>query len=301
VKETRQLQAISIGEVLWDIVGDQEHLGGAPLNFAVHLGRLGHQLDFVSAVGTDRRGQEALAQMQRLGLSTHYVRQLSAYPTGTASVSLHGFGQPRFIINHPAAYDFAVLSPEQATQLTSSSPNLIYFGTLFQMSRAARALTLQVIDSCPTAVRFYDVNLRPDSYELALVQELMSQADVVKMNEEEVRVIGEIFGAPPDPLEQFCRACAMKYGWKALCVTRGAEGCAILKEDKFVESKGYKVPVADTIGAGDAFAAAFAHGLISGWETGAIADFANRVGALVASRAGATPDWTLDEAAALTS
>ena len=53
--------------------------------------------------------------------------------------------------------------------------------------------------------------------------------------------------------------------------------------------------VVDTVGAGDGFAAAFVHGLGAGWSAAKTGDFANRLGALVASRAGAVPEWSLGE------
>jgi fructokinase len=153
-----------------------------------------------------------------------------------------------------------------------------------------------VLGKCPKARRFYDVNLRPDSYTPDLVFDLMSRASVVKVNEEEVGTIRSMFSDPADSLEQFCRDYARKFGWEAVCVTLGAGGCVLLMDGVFVTSPGYNVPVVDTIGAGDAFAAALAHGLVARWEPARIADFANRVGALVASRAGATPSWSLEEA-----
>jgi fructokinase len=293
------MQAIAIGEVLWDVVGNAEHLGGAPFNFALHLRNLGHSVHFVSAVGVDDRGQRVLNRMQVEGLITNHVAQLPAYPTGTASVLLDENGQPQFVINHPAAYDFPVLSEDGLERLRSIKPQLIYFGTLFQMSPPARQLTLKLLDKCPAARRFYDVNLRAGSCTPVLVNELMSFATVVKVNDDEVAKIRSMFHERPESLEQFCRDYARKFGWEAVCVTRGAEGCVLLVGDTFVTSPGYQIRVVDTIGAGDAFAAALAHGLVAGWEPHRIADFANRVGALVASRAGATPHWTLADAAAL--
>jgi fructokinase len=237
--------------------------------------------------------------MQEAGLPTAHVAQLSEYATGTASVFLDQSGQPRFVINHPAAYDFPALIDEEAERLCSGKPELIYFGTLFQMSPPAREVTLKVLRKCPAARRFYDVNLRADSYSADLVFDLMSRATVVKVNEDEVGTIRSMFSDPAASLEQFCRDYACKFGWQAVCVTRGAEGCVLLVDGTFVTSPGYPVAVVDTIGAGDAFAAALAHGLIAGWRPEKVADFANRVGALVASRAGATPSWALEEVAHL--
>ena len=83
---------ISLGEVLWDVVGEAEHLGGAPLNFAAHVAKLGHSSYLVSTVGTDERGNRALHRIRALGLSTEYIRSLPDYPTGYVSVTLHDGG-----------------------------------------------------------------------------------------------------------------------------------------------------------------------------------------------------------------
>jgi fructokinase len=121
---------------------------------------------------------------------------------------------------------------------------------------------------------------------------------VVKLDEEELACVQEFTGLPRSK-EAFCREGADRYGWNAVCVTLGARGCAVLAHGSCIESEGHVVDVANTVGAGDAFAAAFIRGLFSEWPVNEIAAFANRVGALVASREGAIPAWTLEEAVAL--
>ena len=324
------MKIVSIGEVLWDVIEQQEYLGGAPFNFAAHLRRLGHTVFFVSGVGRDSRGERILEKMTELGLSTGYVASVENVATGVVEVTLETAGQPHFIIQRPAAYDFATLSEAQLRRLSSQRPDWIYFGTLMQMSPQARALTTALLASTATARRFYDVNLRAGCYEPSLVRELMAKATAVKLNEDEASEIARMFRRPPhSSLEDFCRSGTREFGWKAVCVTRGAGGCALLihragshteqishgpireeytrseyrrsecSDDEYIEADGYQVDVADTVGAGDAFAAAFLHGLGSGWHAPQIADFANRVGALVASRRGALPGWSVAEAMAL--
>jgi fructokinase len=143
------------------------------------------------------------------------------------------------------------------------------------------------------------VNLRSDGYTPELIQELMSRATIVKLNHEEVEAIAHMLGSRHGSLEEFCRNYAALYKWDGVCITRGSLGCAVLMGGKYIEASGYPVQVVDTVGAGDAFAAAFLHGLGNGWSTLETADFANRVGALVASRRGAIPDWTISEVHAL--
>ena len=289
------MRIVSIGEVLWDIIGQAEYLGGAPFNFAAHVKRLGHAVFFISAVGADQRGVRILERMAEMGLSTRYVRRVEDQATGTVTVKLDSAGQPQFVIHRPAAFEFPQLSDSDIHDLFSEQPDWIYFGTLLQMSKPARELTLRLIDSARPARRFYDVNLRSDSYEPSLVHELMSLATVVQLNQEEASQIGRTFGCPHSSLEGFCRSYAKRFNWEAVCITQGAAGCALLIGDEYVQAKGYEADVVDTVGAGDAFAAAFVHGLGCGWRAMEIADFANRVGALVASRAGATPAWTIEE------
>lgn len=294
------MRIVSVGEVLWDVIEQKEHLGGAPFNFAAHLSRLGHTVFFVSGVGRDQRGERVLEKMTELGLSTEYVARVEDAATGVVEVQLDTSGQPQFKIHRPAAYDFAALSEQQLHRLSSQHPNWIYYGTLLQMSPQARSLTSALLASTGAARRFYDVNLRAGCYEARLVRELMAEATVVKLNEDEAFEIARIFQRPPcQSLEEFCRDYTREFGWKAVCVTRGARGCTLLINREYMEAEGYAVEVTDTVGAGDAFAAAFLHGLGAGWHARQIADFANRVGALVASRRGALPEWTIAEAMAI--
>src|SRR5579859_1619659 len=256
------MKIVSIGEVLWDVIEGQEYLGGAPFNFAAHMGRLGHTVFFVSGVGRDQRGERVLQKMAELGLSTQYVCRVEEAATGWVEVTLEAGGQPHFIIHRPAAYDFVKLLERELQRLAAERPDWIYFGTLMQMSPQAKSLTMALLASNKSVRRFYDVNLRPECYEAALVRELMSQATVVKLNEDEAAEIAQMFGRPQHAsLEEFCRSYSRELGWEAVCVTRGARGCALLIGDEYIEANGYEVAVADTVGAGDAFAAAFLHGL----------------------------------------
>ena len=131
------MNVVSMGEVLWDVAGAQELLGGAPLNFATHLGRLGHRVSLVSAVGDDERGRRILQRLKATGISASFIRVDSAHPTGWVDVRFTPEGEPEYEIHRPVAYDFPALSPEQWRELLSAPVDWIYFGTLQQMSPAA--------------------------------------------------------------------------------------------------------------------------------------------------------------------
>jgi fructokinase len=298
------MKIISLGEVLWDILSGAEHLGGAPFNFARHARILGYDVSFISAVGNDDRGRRALELMEQAGLSPRFVCRTSGYPTGTVTVSLNPSLGPQYVIHRPAAYDFPVLNPADLSALLTPPPSWIYFGTLQQMSAPARDLTQRLLDAAPAARRFYDVNLRAGSYTPNLVRTLIQQAHVLKLNHQELPLVQEICrkemcGIEAASLDRFCREIAGVFELETVCVTRGAQGCALLLDGEYVEAPGFPIQVADAIGAGDAFSAALLHGIGSGWPIHRIASFANRVGALVASRPGGTPQWTVTEAMAL--
>jgi fructokinase len=227
-----------------------------------------------------------------------FLQKAAGFQTGTARVHPGADDQTRFVIERPAAYDAVSISAGEIERIASQAPEWLYYGTLFASNSLGNAILNRLLNALPEAERFYDLNLRPDCYSAPLVERLLFSANVVKLNENELQRVHEITGLP-SAKEAFCREGSLRYGWHGVCVTLGARGCAVLARGEYVEARGHAVDVADTVGAGDAFAAAFMHGLISRWTTHEIAAFANRVGALVASRHGAIPAWTVEEAVAL--
>jgi len=293
------VRIVSIGEILWDVIGDSEYLGGAPLNFAAHARKLGHEVYLVSAVGQDERGEHALEAMQRCGISSEFVHVVPGRPTGTAQVELDPSGKPMFGIVRPAAYDFVRLTPEQRTRIAELDPDWIYFGTLFHNSDLALSSTLKLLEEVPAAQRIYDVNLRDGNWNLNAVEQLASRATVIKLSDSEAEFLDAPLGAEDEAasIRRFCQRWSDQYNCRTICVTLGERGCAIYHCGDYIEAPGYKVQVADTVGAGDAFAAALVHGMAQDWTLDRSAAFANAVAALVASRPGAIPQWTVAEVA----
>ena len=289
------MRILSIGEVVWDVFEDSTRLGGAPLNFAVDVSRFGHDVVFVSGVGKDQRGDEALKCIRNAGLSTAYVQQLKEYPTGYVQVSTSRDGDHSYGIHRPAAYDFPALTPAQLEAVASFKPDWLYFGTLQQTSCTARELVKTLSHWLPETRRFYDMNLREGHYTTELLRNLLEETTLLKLNENEARTCAGIFENAPSAADEFCDWMVGQFGLEGVCITRGAEGCAVHCDGEYVESPGYQVDVEDPVGAGDAFAAGFLHGRNEGWTLKKTCAFANQLGALVASKPGALPDWSLDE------
>jgi fructokinase len=280
---------VSIGEILWDVFPGSERLGGAPFNFSVHAARLGAGVAFVSGVGDDERGRKACDCAARLGLSPVYIQEIPGAPTGSVTVTLDAGGHPDYIIHRPAAYDRLSLD---TVPLVALDPEWLYYGTLHQAHPEMRAATVRLAAALPNARRFYDVNLRRDCWTPPLVEELLRTSHVVKLNDEEAGCLDALFGHRSHSLAEFTGWWSERLGWQAVAVTRGAEGSAVRIGASYAEVPGYPVDVVDTVGAGDAFAAAFLHGVARGWSAVGTGDFANRLGALIASRPGAVPEWT---------
>lgn len=294
------MAVLCVGEVLWDVFGARELLGGAPLNFASNLKSLGHKALLFSAVGADARGSRARAAMEQRGLDLSLVATVAEFPTGTAEVVTDAEGNASYSIPRPVAFDRAELSEALLDQIHALKPMWIYFGTLAQTEPQSEARLLRLLEGQPVMRRLYDINLRDGHWNLPLVQRLSQQTDLLKLNDHEAQTLWQLTHPDaPFTLEDFCRDWAEQYEIEVICVTQGMAGCAIYAGRQLMQFAGYRVSVADTVGAGDAFTAAYLHGFMAGWPIERCACFANALGALITSRAGATPHWTIDEIEAL--
>ncbi len=282
---------VSIGEILWDLFPATQRLGGATFNFSVHARKCGHDVVFLSAVGNDARGHEAIRRAADLGLPPQYIQTVD-FPTGRVTVGFDAAGHPDFVMHRPAAYDQVVMTDAVA----ACKPDWIYYGTLHQIYPHTLEQTRLLIQSAPGARKFYDINLRRDCYTPDLLWQLMEQADVVKLNDTEAAEIDRMAGRPHTSFAEFTAHWSERMNWQAVAITRGADGCSVRVGGTYLEAPSYRIEVADTVGAGDSFSAAFLHGLASDWAPAKCADFANRVGALVASKPGGIPAWTVAEA-----
>lgn len=290
-----------IGEVLWDLFPDGECFGGAALNFCVNLHRLGDDATLFSAVGDDPRGQRSLEQMRTLGISTQGISITKDLPTGTAHISMNDEGEPSFLIPRPSAFDEVSVAPAMLATLEAQGVDWLYFGTLLQTNAATEQLTTKLKHQLHPARGFYDINLRTGQWNLELVQRLSRLASVMKLNEVEAETLFSLTSSKEEifSLASFCNRWASAYRIDVICVTLGPAGCMIYDGGSFHNVPGYNVAVCDTVGSGDAFAAAFLHGYNRGWEIPKAAQFANALGAVVASRAGAIPSWTTGEVKAM--
>lgn len=277
-------EVLCVGEVLWDSLPAGLFLGGAPFNVAGHLHALGVPVGVVSRVGADRLGMEALRRLAGSGIATDLVQVDPALPTGFVSVTLDGNGVPEYDIVEPAAWD--AIEPKEGLTERATRAAAIVFGSLAQRSPVSRGTIEQL---CRVEVpRVFDVNLRPPYDDEDVVRRSLAQADVVKLNQDELKQLAGWFGLPRG-LREGAAALAESFGCGTVCVTRGREGAALLHRGRWSEHPGYRVEVKDTVGSGDAFLAAFLAGLLAGQDDEEILRQANLLGAYVATQSGAIP------------
>ncbi|HAK93907.1 MAG TPA: carbohydrate kinase [Planctomycetes bacterium] len=286
---------ITIGEVLWDLFPDGKKLGGATFNLAFHARQLGVAAGAVSRVGADGLGEEILAAAERAGLPRELLQVDPALPTGTVAVALDPEGKPAFTITRDVAWDAIAFEPALAEALPHA--RAIAFGSLAQRSAASRATIRAAVERSGAAIKLCDINLRPPFVDRNVIRWCLAAATHLKINDDELRALADIAGLRGDEAAS-CRQLAREFDLEAVCVTKGAAGCAAYAGGEEWHVPGIKVKVADTVGAGDAFAAGFAAELLAGRNPGAAARFANAIGALVASKPGATPPLAPDEIAA---
>lgn len=288
---------MGVGEALFDCFQQGPQLGGAPVNLAVHaqqlLGPRSGRAVVVSAVGRDELGTRLRRELAARDVSDELVQESPEYPTGTVRVTVDQAGHPEFEIAENVAWDH-ILPTEPAEHLAARC-SAICFGTLAQRSPVSRATIRQLLAAAPQAWRVCDLNLRQSFYDAEVVSHSFQLANVMKLSAQELVVATQLVGldtpardTSDDRARQLCDA----FDLKLLVLTRGKQGTVLYGNGERVEGEVPsfpRAPQADDVGAGDASCAAVVAGLLWQWPLQRIVDLANRVGAYVASKPGATP------------
>jgi fructokinase len=281
-------KAAGLGEILWDMLPEGKHLGGAPTNFAYLTSLLGDEGVVASRIGSDQLGQETIEKAADLGLGTQFIQNDPQQPTGTARVNVDSDGQPVFVITEPVAWDFLQWSPEW--QSLAQNLDIVCFGTLAQRSPQSRETIRQFLNAAPkSALRVFDMNLRQEYFSAEVLDASFKLAHIVKLNHEELSRAMNLLGLKFGSEEDAARRLRAIYGLKLICVTRGARGSLLVSPSGTTSHPGFRVKVVDTIGAGDGFTAALAHHFVRGAPLEQINESANRFASWVASQAGGTP------------
>lgn len=278
-----------IGEILFDIFGETEELGGAPINFAYHASALGAVGIAVSTVGNDRRGRRAIDELKKRGLEVDCISIDERHPTGYVEASLDEKGIASYEFPYDVAWDHLSLN-KRALDIVPEL-DAVCFGTLAQRSPGSRRAIRRFLAKTSThALKIYDINLRRNFYTRNTITESLELADIVKLNEDELPVMAgmlDISGEDGTMLD----AVVKRFRLRLAVLTRGGRGSLLVSPEGRSEHQGFTpTHIADTVGAGDSFTAVVTIGLLEGQDLQTINARANRVAAYVCSRTGAMPD-----------
>jgi len=285
---------VALGEVLWDMIGAEKHVGGAPFNFAFHASQFGHDAAIVSRVGNDALGRELLQAINQLGLSSAHIQVDLSHPTGTVNISVNLFGEPTFQIVENVAWDY-IAAPQAQHELVRSA-DVLWFGTLAQRSTVSRESIRELLETARGARRdiliVCDLNLRQRFYSPELIRDSLGLCRVLRLNDDELKIVKGLFGRSRVADRDFAGELMDTFGILLIAVTHSGRGCTLHTPDAEVRAPGLVVDVADTVGSGRAFTAAMVTKLLEGAPFAEVARYANLAGAYVATQPGATPRFS---------
>ncbi|QJB56173.1 carbohydrate kinase [Pseudodesulfovibrio sp. zrk46] len=282
----KQFTAVGMGEILWDVLPTGRKLGGAPANFAYHVNALGGTGIPFSRIGDDDLGREALDILREHGVATDQISVDTEHPTGTVDAAIDANGVATYTFPDDVAWDF--LAFDEAERAIAMEADAICFGTLAQRSSVSRDAILDVLGDATKPLKIYDINLRQEFYTPERVRDSLIVADVLKINDEELALVAQMFSLPRGEREAM-QALLEAHDLTLAVLTRGGEGSLILSADDCSDLPGQPTEVVDTIGAGDSFTAAMALAYLSGRSLDEVNQYAASVAAYVCTQAGAMP------------
>lgn len=279
---------VGLGETLWDCFPDRSCLGGAPLNFACSAAELAQNdeaVHLVSAVGKDQLGTDAIQKCEEHRLNTASV-QVLPHPTGRVLVELDAAGVAEYRFEDNAAWDNIEWNDELRN--LASRCDAVCFGSLGQRSAVSRNTIQSFVESTDeSALRVFDINLRPPHVDETIIEQSLRLANVLKLNEDELPVLSKQFQIVGDD-GSILRALAKRFALRAIALTKGSFGSALLIGEDLHVADGTAVEVVDTVGAGDAFTAAVVLGMLQDFSVEQINQNASKVAAYACTQPGAT-------------
>ena len=277
-----------MGEALWDVLPEGKKIGGAPANFAYHVKQFGLDSCVVSAIGADALGAEILENFDSKELN--YNIATVPYPTGTVQVEIDQAGIPQYDIKENVAWDNIPFTPE--LEELAKNTRAVCFGSLAQRNVVSRETIDRFLDTMPRdedTLVVFDVNLRQGFYNKEILTGSMERCNILKINDEELVTVSRMFGYPGIDLQDKCWILLGKYNLKMLILTCGVNGSYVFTPGRVSFQPTPTVEVADTVGAGDSFTAAFIANILKGRSVEEAHRLAVETSAYVCTQQGAMP------------
>lgn len=286
-KAKNKYTVVGLGELLWDVFPDEKKMGGAPSNFTYHVNELGEYGVIVSSVGNDELGNDIKSEIGELKLNSRYIYTDNNHTTGTVTVKLDKKGKGEYTIHENVAWDFIPWNSN--LQRLAKRADAVCFGSLCHRNEVSRNTINRFLKSVKSdCFRIFDINLRESYFNYEIIHGSLKLSNVLKLNNEELLILSNLLSINGTEKE-IIKEITENYNLELIALSRGEEGSLLYSKGEYIVHKGFKVKVVDTVGAGDAFAAVLAVGLLRGKSLDFINEYANKVASYVCSRSGATP------------
>lgn len=283
---TNDKYVVGLGEALWDILPNGKKLGGAPSNFAFHAKQFGLNAIAVSALGEDKLAEETIKKLKEKKLP--YCMPCVPYPTGTVQVTLDNGGVPTYHIKENVAWDNIPFNKD--VEAIAKKTRAVCWGSLAQRNIVSRNTINSFLDATPKdCIKIFDINLRQNFYTKEAIRASIKRCNVLKINDEELVLIGRMFGYPGLDIENKCWLILGKYNLDMLVLTCGINGSYVFTRGAMSYQPTPKVKVADTVGAGDSFTGSFCAAILNGKSVDEAHRLAVQVSAYVCTQNGAMP------------
>ena len=279
---------VCFGEILWDILPSGKRPGGAPMNVAYHLQKLGIHTSMVSSIGKDQEGDELLDFVKSTGLPTEYIQSNAFYKTSEVLATIRDNHEVSYEIVYPVAWDHIIWKPEYEQLLIET--DAFIFGSLGSRNELSRQTLLKMLGY--SSYNVFDVNIREPFYSQELISQLLHRSHLVKLNASELMMIAQWYApsciSETDAVDLLFRHFAMK----EILITKGSKGATYHTESFSYDYPAYPIVVADTVGSGDSFLAAFLAMKLGHQPVEVTLDYAAAMGAFITAQSGACPQYS---------
>ena len=283
-------KVLCFGEALWDNFPDYKEIGGAPLNVAFHLKKLGVNTQFITRVGEDKMGSQILEFLNKLNFDNSLIQEDNKYNTGEVNISLDKSKSANYIIKYPCAWDKIEMSDAYIKVVKNS--DFFVFGSLISRDKISRETLLKLIDHAN--FKIFDVNIRDPYYDFELISFLMQKSNMIKFNEEELERISKDLGVISNSIENKIIEISKMTSTELICLTLGEKG-VVFYDSKFHYQDAINTKVLNTVGAGDSFLAMLIEGIISNKKPELFLKRAAALSSFVCSKYGPNPEYNKDQ------
>jgi len=290
IKENKSF-AICYGEILWDLLPSGPQPGGAPLNVAYHLNKMGVESSIVSRIGNDSDGKKLFDLVNHWGINPRFIQSDQTQPTGHVIASLKNGNEVSYQIKSPVAWDF--MDNDDNLTATICADTYLVYGSLAARNQVSRKTLYNLLES--DGIKVFDINVRPPFMSKNLFETLLTKADIVKFNQAELELVQLMFRGSLGKESEQVEFIQDRFMISNVIVTKGEFGASYYTENKQYNTSGKEINVKDTVGSGDAFLASFIANHQKGLHPQHIIDLAAQMGAFVASKNGGCPNYNMDE------